>query len=113
MMKQWGGPGEGFGRAEMLVPGVQDWSVKPIGLAEEVDSRVVGIDITLAGGPIFSGHVKRSEVTGLGGPPFNSPPGLGVPGGMQVTSRLVSRFLPLAESGDGPAEEADTQPARP
>ena len=110
MMKQWGGPGEGFGRAEMLVPGVQDWSVMPIGVAGEVDSRVVGINITLVGGPVFSGHVKHAEATGLGGLPVNSPPGLGVPGEMRVTSRLVSRFLSLAKSGDGRAEEADTQP---
>ena len=110
MMKQWGGPGEGFGRAEMLVPGVQDWSLVPIGLAGEVDSRVVGINITLVGGPVVSGHVKRSQATGSGGLQINPRPGLQAGGEMRVTSRLVSRFSPLAAADDGLAEAPVTPP---
>lgn len=109
MMKQWGGPGEGFGRAEMLVPGVQDWSLVRIGLAGEVESRVVGINITLVGGPVVSGYVKRSQATGSGGLQINPTPGLQAGGEMRVTSRLVSRFLPLSAAGDGLAGEAETQ----
>ena len=95
MRKRWRAPGRGFGRGEMLIPGIGAWFVEPVFPTATGDATAaIGVDLTLVGGAVQSGlaGIAAKLSTNAGWAGNDGSVGGQTSATTMLTSRIVSRW---------------------